>query len=212
MYTAQYMNQEKMQNVLLGVLMVGLVLVGGGMYLFSTQLQSVATSVKGIQVGMAQLQAVKPVVTEPAVVPAEQQPVFQKVNIGGLTFALPEGWASKGIDANGETLIQVLDPSYKVMIPVDVHLLTPVQAQKCLSGDYCDVLVNTPATTIYTSGQLLPIPSLGTFIVKKGDGLYQVTFNEPVSNEPLPKDLDGVWFPSTSVTSGEFLSFVLTAR
>ncbi len=74
MYTAQYMNQEKMQNVLLGVLMVGLVLVGGGMYLFSTQLQSVATSVKGIQGSVAQLQVVKPVVATPI------KPVINAIN------------------------------------------------------------------------------------------------------------------------------------
>ncbi len=206
------MNQEKMQNVLLGVLLVGLVLVGGGMYLFSTQLQSVATSAKGIQGSVAQLQTVKPVVTESTVVSTAQQAVSKKVTIGGLSFALPEGWNSQGINAYGETLLQVPDPSYKVTIPVSVHLLTSEESTKCQSRDYCDVLVNTQSGTVYASSYFLPVPSLGSWIVQKNQEWYQITFAEPVSNEPPPKDLDGVWFPSTSVTSGEFLSFVLTAR
>lgn len=94
MYTAQYMNQEKMQNVLLGVLMVGLVLVGGGMYLFSTQLQSVATSVKGIQGSVAQLQAVKPVVTTSVATPLATEPLVSSSAISAfpLSFNYPKDW------------------------------------------------------------------------------------------------------------------------
>lgn len=99
MYTARHMNQEKMQNVLLGVLLVGLVLVGGGMYLFSTQLQSVATSVKGIQTSVAQLQVVKSVVTAPAVAVSSQKKIATLNSCKtageayvGLCFDYPSGW------------------------------------------------------------------------------------------------------------------------
>lgn len=56
------MNQEQTQNVFIGLLAAGLILLGGGVYLISQQVKSVATSVRGIQQGVAQLKEVKPVV------------------------------------------------------------------------------------------------------------------------------------------------------
>jgi hypothetical protein len=50
------MNQEQTQNVFIGLLAAGLILLGGGMYLISQQVKSVATSVKGIQRGSVQQQ------------------------------------------------------------------------------------------------------------------------------------------------------------
>ena len=100
MYTAQHMNQEKLQNVFIGLLALGLMLVGGGMYLFGMQLQTVAMSVKGIQVGVAQLQAVKPVTTAPTVVapvvdldlPTGDNDAGPAISFGSFAAWIPFDW------------------------------------------------------------------------------------------------------------------------
>ncbi|MEK7473943.1 MAG: hypothetical protein AAB668_04480 [Patescibacteria group bacterium] len=46
------MNQENIQNIFIGLLVAGLILIGAGMYLVSQQVQSVANSVKQIQQGI----------------------------------------------------------------------------------------------------------------------------------------------------------------
>ena len=47
------MNSERLQNILLGVVIAGLILLGAGMYMFSLQLRSVATTVNQIKQGIA---------------------------------------------------------------------------------------------------------------------------------------------------------------
>lgn len=58
------MNQEQTQNVFIGLLAAGLILLGGGMYLISQQVKSVATSVKGIQAVVTAPVAVAPVTNQ----------------------------------------------------------------------------------------------------------------------------------------------------
>ncbi|MEK7473945.1 MAG: hypothetical protein AAB668_04490 [Patescibacteria group bacterium] len=206
------MQKDTIQNIFIGVLLGGVILLAGGFYLVNQQLKLIATSIKSIDQVVTQLQnapAPQPITVGE---PNPSAPTAKTLVIGGLTFDLPEGWSSQGVNANGETLIRVPDPTYNVSIPVSVRLFDAKESKECLTNNQCDVLANTRSTVVYASGYFLPVPSLGAWIVKKNESLYQVTFAEPVSNQPAPKDLDGVWFPSTVVTDGELISFVLTAR
>ncbi|MEI7512274.1 MAG: hypothetical protein WCK01_02325 [Candidatus Uhrbacteria bacterium] len=94
------MKQEQIQNIFIGLLAVGLILVGTGVYLVSQQVKSVATSVNGIQRGVAQLQVVKPVTTEPTVaapvvdlnLPTGDNDAGPAISFGNFAAWIPLDW------------------------------------------------------------------------------------------------------------------------
>jgi hypothetical protein len=81
------MNQEQTQNVFIGLLAAGLILLGGGMYLISQQVKSVATSVKGNQAGVTE--TTQP---EQAKIAVEQY-CDTEAGSTGLCFSYPKSWS-----------------------------------------------------------------------------------------------------------------------
>ena len=93
----KYMNQEQTQNVFIGLLAAGLILLGVGVYMFSVQLQSIATSVKQVQQGIVQQQAASPVVAAPNQPNQNKIALLNSCLTGGagyssLCFDYPSDW------------------------------------------------------------------------------------------------------------------------
>jgi hypothetical protein len=134
------------------------------------------------------------------------------VTVSGLTFDLPEGWEVQSVvnhqNAVGswdEAKIKVPDSKYSVVIPFDV-----VRHEGTLDLTTNELLKTLPSgDKIYG---LACAPALACYYLDHGGIIYAVSFNEPESNQPVPDDLDGPWFPDTTVTEAEMLGFVATVK
>ncbi|MDD5251619.1 MAG: hypothetical protein PHT12_03215 [Patescibacteria group bacterium] len=137
------------------------------------------------------------------------------VTISGLTFELPAGWVTQevvdqknAVSTWQEAKIKVPDPKYNVIIPVDVAKQSDAIV-KIVNEE------NKPIQTLPTGDAIYGeacAPALGCYYVKHGDTLYLVSFNEPESDQPAPANLEGPWFPDTTVTQAEILNFVATVK
>ena len=164
-----------------------------------------------------------PAAVEPATVAAAPLASPTSVTADGLTMDLPAGWVVQNIEPHQEksdkyqgvyedntykwevAKIKVPDPQYNVVIPVEV---APYPG---IVDETTTLLATSPAgTKVYGDACA---PSLACYIVMTANGMnYHVTFEEPESDQPVPANLDGVWFPDTTVTADEALSVVATAR
>ncbi len=129
------------------------------------------------------------------------------MQIEGLTFTLPNGW-SVASNANGQADLNVPDPQYHVTIPMEV-ILNPGYAT--LSDAQQEALLKTTASgaKIYEN---TCAPSIACYFLEYNGNLYDVAFGEPNSNEPVPANLEGAWYPSTTVTADDTLNFTATVQ
>lgn len=76
---------------------------------------------------------------------------------------------------------------------------------------YNDLLLKTTTTgaKIY---QNACAPAIACYYMTYNGKTYDATFQEPESNQPEPANLDGVWFPDTTVTDKNTLSFLATVK
>lgn len=132
------------------------------------------------------------------------------VKIGDLTFMLPKGWFEIG-DLSSSTstfkrLIKVPDPKYTVVISMSVK--EQERGAKLLMASK---LLKTAGSGAKIYAFASP-PALAAYEISYKDKRYLVVFAQPESNEPEPKDADGPWFPSTTVTEEQFFDFVATVK
>ena len=131
------------------------------------------------------------------------------VQIDDLIFTLPKGWTVKNSmpesvenKSTWQTVnIKVPDPKYDVSIPVKV-----VKNQLGAKADGYPLLTTTPSGAKVYQDACAPV--IACYIVDYSGNFYNVSFGEPDSNEPVPENLDGVWFPSTTVTEADALNAV----
>ena len=128
------------------------------------------------------------------------------LQIGGLSFVLPQGWSVES-NINGQAMIAVPDPKYHVTIPFDVSAASAEDKAVVSSSQ----LLKTTASgaKIYDA---VCAPGIACYYMVYNGNTYDLNFDEPQSNEPVPTNLDGVWFPSTTVTSDDTLNFAGTVK
>lgn len=141
-------------------------------------------------------------------------PVVEKaatLDIAGLSFVLPDGWSvqemtkeSNKVGARDVAKISVPDPKYNVVIPMTVaksdHEIGKVNSLQKEAASGAKIYSNACAPTIVCY-----------YVVYNGN-TYDVVFEEPESDQPVPENLDGVWFPSTTVTADDTLNFLSTVK
>ncbi|MBM3204736.1 hypothetical protein FJZ48_02020 [Candidatus Uhrbacteria bacterium] len=132
--------------------------------------------------------------------------------IEGLRFDLPNGWNLDRLEKSSNKAgtwsvawIKVPDPKYQVKIPFQVST-----SNDPLDKDKRTLLKETSSgAKIYDEGCA---PAIACYeLIFKGVR-YEVSFGEPKSNQDAPKDLDGPWFPDTTVTEEDTLNFLATVR
>jgi|GEM_PF-2057458 len=150
-----------------------------------------------------------------------------------LSFALPTGWSVDKTESSSTstgtvvtTDMKVPDPKYTVTIPVEIvknpNYATMDDVQKgallkttdsgakiyeneCAPGIACYYVVYATRVCPPTNDST---PTCQAIV----ENIYDVSFGEPNSNEPAPANLDGPWFPSTTVTAADTLNFVATVK
>jgi hypothetical protein len=130
--------------------------------------------------------------------------------ISGMQFTLPRNWKlekldqkSGGMGKQDIAIINVPDPKYHVTIPMIVTeygSAEPTEKPDAVTATGVKIYADAcaPAISCYT-------------VFYKGTS-YGVHFSEPDSNEVAPENLDGVWFPSTTVTEKDTLNFLSTVK
>lgn len=133
-----------------------------------------------------------------------------EVSVGGLTFEIPPEW--RVVSRTEDTIkINVPDPKYQVVIPLTVRAESAVDANRIRGGGYLNNrLFTTPSGAVVYGN--VTAPSLYSAYIDYKGKLYDVVFEEPTSNEPVPANLDGVWFPRTIVTDAEMINVLTSVR
>ena len=130
------------------------------------------------------------------------------VTLSGLTFTLPSDWK---VETTAATVakISVPDPTYQVLIPMEVKEYSPTEAARLRLSRLTALNETSSGAKIYEE---VCAPALECDYVVLKDKTYLITFAEPESDQPVPTDLDGVWFPSTTVTNDELMQVILSVR
>lgn len=136
--------------------------------------------------------------------------VSHDITLGDLTFTIPENWSVTKTSAETGRVtasLRVPDPKYHVDIPLSVR---PIGPKENISLEAKDLLATSSGkVSVYAD---TCAPSLACYYAVKNGKRYAVVFEVPDSDEPTPKDLDGVWFPSTTLTTDEMLAVMKTTK
>jgi uncharacterized protein YxeA len=142
----------------------------------------------------------------------EESESISILNIGGLSFKLPQDWLLENITtgqnkkSNWEVAkIKVPDPKYHVILPMRIL----ISDHEIYQADTF-LLRETPSgAKIYDN---FCAPAIACYYLVYNGKTYDITFEVVESNEQAPDNLDGIWFPDTTVTKNETLDFLNTVE
>lgn len=123
------------------------------------------------------------------------------VRVSDLTFTLPPEWTVVSQEGS-RALIKVPDPRYDVVLPLVVTKYEPAQVKTSMISPETFIATTSSGASLYSE---VCAPTMGCEYVQYKGATYLVTFEVPQSNEVAPEDLDGPWFPSTTVTREEIV-------
>ncbi|MFH2062845.1 MAG: hypothetical protein ABIJ46_01680 [bacterium] len=127
------------------------------------------------------------------------------LELNGLTFSMPADWSIRSVD--GDTaMISVPDSEYDVVVPFSV--VEQDDQPFAVADDWLQEETDSGAK-IYEE---ICAPSHGCRYIVLGGVTYLATFGMPESDEPVPDELDGPWFPRTEVSDEEFLDVISSVR
>jgi hypothetical protein len=244
------MNKDMIQNIFIGVLLGGVILLAGGVYYLAMQVQTATQGIARIEEGVMEQISAIPTSAQlhcedsggmysDSVCSCSQDFTLEKeycvgpdgsfggrmgeemriqlekkmmmedrtATVNGLTFDLPSDWSVESQSGNTAKL-RVPDPAYQVLIPFTVNKLAGETDALPLTAES---LIKTTASgvSIYSNACA---PTLLCRILDVHGDIYEVVFEEPESNEKAPDNLDGPWFPSTTVTEKEMEEVIESVR
>jgi len=120
----------------------------------------------------------------------------------GVTFDVPSEWIWLDFPSDDSVRFETSQDPYNVIEKIDVFA-----SDQELVGE--GVIEETENATIYAN----PCGgALACYYVEFEDGLYEVYWNIPSSNQEPPEDLDGIWHPDHNVTKDVILEVMRTFR
>ncbi len=133
------------------------------------------------------------------------------LNIAGLSFKLPPGWLLDTIITEQNKMsnrkiakIKVPDPGYHVILPMRIL----ISDHKIYQTD--TFLKETPSgAKIYDN---FCAPTIACYYLVYNGKTYDIAFEVVESNEQAPDNLDGIWFPGTTITENDTLNFLATVE
>ena len=115
------MNQDKIQYILIGILMAGMFAIGLGVYVMGQQIQMISGSIKTIEQGMNQ--QTKAPVTQPTSGKIAVEKYCDKVEgTTGLCFDYPKGWIVTLYNdqfTSGQKNLQIEDSSTGIRVTIE---------------------------------------------------------------------------------------------
>ncbi|OGL99645.1 hypothetical protein A2318_01560 [Candidatus Uhrbacteria bacterium RIFOXYB2_FULL_45_11] len=135
----------------------------------------------------------------------------ESLDIAGLSFALPEDWNLKEIVTEQNKIskwevakIEVPDPKYDVILPMKAFIIDR-------AIDDSDVFLRETSSggKIYEN---FCAPAVACYHLVYKNNTYEIVFGTVESNEPVPENIDGVWFPNTIITSEDTLNLLSTLK
>ncbi len=210
------MNREIIQNILLAVFAVVIILMGWMLYVqnrtiidFNDRLngfsQSMMESSLKLDDAMMKMEEIQEDMEEDRMMRKDTMGTFG-VTVGDLSFDLPYDW---NVEFSGNTArIQVPDPNYNVTIPLSARRLDGQVEAAPFTAEFR--MEETPSGAVIYNDACAPA-LLCRAVVYKG-AAYVVTFEVPESDEPVPDNLDGVWFPGTTVTEAQMEAVIRTVH
>lgn len=133
------------------------------------------------------------------------------LEIAGLKFTLPTNWTLQKIQKESNKVstwevakIKVPDPKYNVILPMQV-----VKSDHKIKSDDKLLSQGLSGAKIY---QNACAPAIACYYLVYNGNTYGVTFAEVESDQPVPKNLDGVWFPDTIITVEDTLNFMASVK
>jgi len=200
-------------QIIIAVVVTALVVVGAGYYFYNSQIAELKNEVKKLQTTSSQTTTTKNTSSDSTTTTTTPSNP-ETLQILGLSFALPKGWSldkttkSTSDTSSSKTVyFKVPDSKYNVVMPVNVS----ISNYKVSEDDktHAKEATTSSGAEIYKSGCA---PAIACYYLVYNNKTYDVTFQTVNSDEPAPKDLDGVWFPSTTVTKNDILSFLKTVK
>ncbi len=133
------------------------------------------------------------------------------LNIAGLSFTLPEDWNLKEIVTEQNKIskwevakIEVPDPEYNVILPMKAFVTD-------YTIDNNDVLLRETSSGVKIYENICA-PAIACYYLVYKNNTYEIVFETVESNQPVPENLDGVWFPDTTITREDTLNLLSTVR
>jgi len=135
-------------------------------------------------------------------VDVSENSVLNEVTVSGMTFDLPEEWNVQSVE--GDTAyINLPDPDYDVVMPFSVKSSDHMPSEEGLIG------VSDAGFEIYSE---FCAPAYGCWYIKNGEDVYIAAFEIVESDQPVPEDLDGIWFPRGGTDDETAKGVVFSAR
>jgi len=132
------------------------------------------------------------------------------LTLNSLAFTLPSDWKIESQDQDSATAkINVPDQKYHVVIPFKITEESQETINRLKLSSEPVLKESETGTKVYF--EACAPASYCAYVVVNGK-TYLATFETPESNEPVPENLDGVWFPGTSVTDDQFLQVIVSAK
>lgn len=184
-------------EMIIFVVVITTIVVSGGAYLWQKN---------------QTLQSKQEIKTSAVTMPTKEEfDNISTLNIGGLSFTLPQDWLLENITtgqnkrSNWEVAkIKVPDPKYHVTLPMRIL----ISDHEIYQTD--TFLRETPSgAKIYDN---FCAPTIACYYLVYNGKTYDIAFEVVESNEQAPDNLDGIWFPSTTVTKNETLDFLTTVE
>ena len=132
----------------------------------------------------------------------------ETITVSGLTFEIPLDWSVVS-QTGSRVMIRVPDPKYTVTIPFEVRKISAQDRQSLDLRSRTLIAKTVSGASLY---QEACAPTLLCQYIEYNEMIYLATFEEPESNEQPPSDLDGVWFPRTTVTQEELAVVIRSVR
>ena len=192
-------------QIIIAVVVTALVVVGVGYYFYNSQIAELKNEVKKLKATSSQATTANNTTTS-------DSPTTVKVL--GLSLTLPTGWSldktttGKSDTANSKTVyFKVPDPKYNVVIPMNVS--TSDRKLSALDKEELKEATTASGAEIYMNPCA---PAIECYYLAYNSKMYKVVFQMANSNESAPENLDGVWFPSTTVEKKDTLNFLKTVK
>ncbi len=110
----------------------------------------------------------------------------------GFTMEIPENWQVQANRSDELVLVTETSP-YVITETIEIGELEEI------TDSYTEV-DETDYVTIYQIGCA---PAMGCYAVEIDDEIFSMDWNIVESTEPVPDDLDGVWFPDANFDSDD---------
>src|SRR3989339_250585 len=130
------------------------------------------------------------------------------LKINDISFTLPTDWKIESQNDN-TAKINVPDPKYHVVIPFEVKEMSQKTIDSLKLSKELALKESETGTKVYFEA-CAPVSYCAYVVVN--EKTYLATFETPESDEPSPENLDGIWYPVTSVTDDQFLEVIASAK